>query len=85
MTIIYIKGGNVYLGEFKDRKISYWKKYRKTKYMYKGYRYYGGKKDSVVVYDDVVWNMEELQRRKRNGFLGIREYKGGYNVSMAGG
>jgi len=42
--------------------------------MYKGYRYFDGNKDIVIVYDNKLWDKKEIARRKANGFLGIRRY-----------
>ena len=76
-TIIYRKGGEVYLGEHSEQNLSYWRWYGKQKnqkYMYKGYRYSDGKKDIVIVFDNILWDISEYQKRKANGFLGIRRY-----------
>jgi len=77
-TIIYTNGGENYLGEHSEQDLSYWRWYgtvKNQKYMYKGYRYFDGNKDIVIVYSTVQWNKQEKQRRKNNGFLGIREYQ----------
>ena len=58
-TIIYADGGNSYFGTHENENLSYWKEYgsiRLYKYMYKGYRYFDGNKDIVIVYDNVKWN-----------------------------
>ena len=76
-TIIYREARNVYLGEHKTQKLSYWEWYgrqKNQKYMYKGYRYFDNKRDIVIVYDDILWDISEYQKRKGNGFLGIRRY-----------
>jgi len=76
-TIIYTFGGETYLGEHTEQDLSYWRWYGKVKnqkYLYKGYRYFDGKKDIVIVYDNKKWDAGELAKRKANGFLGIREY-----------
>ena len=76
-TIVYTNGGEKYLGSHSDQDLSYWKwtgRQKKKKYLYKGYRYLGGKKDTVVVFDNIRWSDAELARRKANGFLGIRRY-----------
>lgn len=78
MTIIYRDGGKLYLGEHSEQNLSYWIWYGKqknAKFMYKGYKYYNGEKDIVIVYDTIQWDKNEKQRRKNNGFLGIREYE----------
>ena len=76
-TIVYTKGGDVYLGNMKDKKLDAWILYgrdEQQKWMYKGYRNYGGMTDSVIVFDTKKWSASEIARRKANGFLGIREY-----------
>ena len=76
-TIIYRDSGNIYLGEHSMQDLSYWKWYGEQKnerYMYKGYRYLGDKKDIVIVYSRRRWNNKEVERRKSNGFKGIKEY-----------
>lgn len=75
--IIYKHGGEIFLGNHTTQKISYWKWYGKQKnqkYMYKGYRYFDDKKDIVIVYDDILWGISEHQKRRSNGFLGIKRY-----------
>jgi len=78
-TIIYRKGGEIYLGEHEPQKLSYYqhlaKEVYKEGYFYKGYRYYGGEKDFVVVFDNKKWDIGEMARRKENGFLGIKCYE----------
>jgi hypothetical protein len=77
MTIIYTSGGDDYKGEHSTQNLSYWRWYGKQKnqkYMYKGYRYFDNKKDIVIVYDNDLWNIAEYQKRKANGFLGIKRY-----------
>lgn len=76
-TAVYIDGGNNCLGIKESHKLSYWLEYGRKhnqKYLYKGYRWYNNKSDSVVVFDTKRWDGEEINRRKYNGFLGIREY-----------
>lgn len=76
-TIVYRSGGDIYLGEMINKTLLYWKSLGKRfnqKYLYKGYRYYDNKKDSVIVFDDVLWSKDELFKRKKNGFLGIKKY-----------
>ena len=76
-TIVYARGGESYLGSFSDRDLDCWKKMGKSrgyKYLYKGYRYYGGKKDSVIVFDNEKWSASKVALRRDNGFLGIRRY-----------
>jgi len=76
-TIIYTFGGETYLGEHTEQNLSYWRWYGKVKnqkYIYKGYRYFDGTKDIVIVFTTTQWNKQEKERRKNNGFLGIREY-----------
>jgi len=75
--IIYLNGGNTYIGEKEDitikELIEYGKKYGQ-KYLYLGYRYYNNKKDKVAVFDKRKWSKKEIVRRNKNGFLGIKEY-----------
>lgn len=78
VTIVYGNGGDRYFGEYPDKPLKFWKKFGKEhnfKYLYKGYHYYDGKKKSVVVFDNKKWSREEIERRKNNGFLGIRVYR----------
>jgi len=78
MAIAYKNGGDGYLGHLYDKTLDEWKKLGRSlrqKFMYKGYRYLGGTKDTVVVYDTARWSAAERIRRKVNGFLGIKEYK----------
>jgi len=75
-TLIYTNGGENYLGEHSINNLSYWKRFVSgQKYMYKGYRYFDGNKDIVIVYDNTRWYDGEKAKRKANGFLGIREYR----------
>ena len=77
MTIVYTDGGDTYLGEYEDESLKYWKQtghIRDFKFMYKGYRYFDGKKDIVIVYTNKDWNVEEIAKRKANGFLGIKQH-----------
>jgi hypothetical protein len=76
-TICYGDGGDTWYGEEADHPIDYWLKVGKEKgqkYLYKGFRYYEGKKDQVVVFDTKRWDAPELRRRKKNGFFGIKIY-----------
>lgn len=76
-TIVYAKGGDVYLGRHQVKDLSAWKKYGKEhnyKYLYKGFTYHGNERAQVAVFDDKVWDAQELQRRKGNGLLGIHFY-----------
>lgn len=76
-TIVYLKGGDQYMGSQKGRSLAQWKKYgrdHRQKYLYKGFRYWDGKKNQVVVFDNKAWGLAEINRRKNNGFLGIRSY-----------
>lgn len=77
-TLVYKDSGEIYLGENTIKNLDYWKwigRSNKQKYMYKGYRYFEGKKENVVVYSKTQWHQGELAKRKANGFLGIKEYK----------
>lgn len=78
MAIIYKNGGNQYLGQQKDRTLQKWKlkgQELEQGFMYKGFRYYGGNKDIVIVYDTERWDKNEIKKRKDNGFLGIKAYE----------
>jgi len=75
--IIYLNGGDTYIGEKEDMTIKELMEYGKKcgqKYLYLGYRYYDNKKDKVAVFDKRKWNKKEIARRNKNGFLGIKEY-----------
>ena len=75
-TIVYVNGED-YLGEYGEQSLAYWKRtgyIRDFKFMYKGYRYFDGKKDIVVVYTDKDWDVGGKAKRKANGFLSIRQY-----------
>ncbi len=75
-TITYINGGD-YQYTRTDQKLKEWRGYGKAhnqKWLYKGYRYYDGKKDAVVVFTTERWDGQEIARRRNNGFLGIKEY-----------
>ena len=78
MTTLIYNGDGDYLGcEGKEKKLSYWIRFGeviKQNYLYKGYHYYIGEKNIVVVFTVFQWDKEELARRKRNGFLWIKEY-----------
>ena len=78
-TIVYGKGGDLYLGYFPyEKPVSYWVKEGKKKgykWMYKGFRRFLGIKDQVVVFDDCRWDEKEIKRRRNNGFLGIKVYQ----------
>ena len=76
-TIVYKNGGNVYLGKQKIQSLKFWIKKGKElnqKYLYKGYRYYNNQKDIVIVYDNDNWDKKEIEKRRKNGFLGIKKY-----------
>lgn len=75
-TIVYINGKD-YLGAYTEKSLKYWKQtgyIRDFKYMYKGYRYFDTNKDTVIVFTNKDWDIEEKAKRKANGFLGIRKY-----------
>ena len=76
-TIVYLKDGDSYLGEHGDHRIDYWIKFGQDKnqnWMYKGFNYYSYTKRQVVVYSEMGWSKEEMDRRRHNGFQGIKEY-----------
>lgn len=75
-TIIYINGED-YLGTYTERSLDHWKQtgyIRDFKYMYKGYRYSDGKRNTVIVYTNKEWSKIEKAKRYNNGFLGIKQY-----------
>ena len=75
-TIVY-KNGSDYIGEYEDKKLAKWKQLGinlNQYWMYKGYRYWNNQRDTVIVYDTEPWDAEEINRRRNNGFLGIKEY-----------
>ena len=74
-TLVYTDDGEHFIGEQPDKPLSHWKKFRRTVYMYKGYRYCGINKCSVVVYTDKKWDIIERKMRRDNGFLRIHEHK----------
>jgi len=77
-TIVYGDGGDKYFGEHEVKPLGYWKKFGKKrgyKFLYKGYRVLGGKRDIVVVFDNELWDKKEIEKRRKNGFLGIRCYE----------
>ena len=77
MTIVYREGGEIFLGSHSDQNLKYWKWYggiKNTRYMYKGYRYFEGKKETVIVFDNKLWDISEYQKRKTNGFINIKKY-----------
>lgn len=73
-TIIYYNGGENYKGNFsinsKERKE--WHKNAKeqdqTGYL-SGCRYYGNEKDCVICYFKKKPSFDEIQKRRKNGFL----------------
>ena len=76
-VVVYAKGGDSYLGRQGVRSVDFWRRFgrqRDYKYLYKGFAYYGNERIQVVVFDDKVWDSQEIQKRKANGFLGIRFY-----------
>lgn len=74
-TLVYEKGGDECLGMTArpEHELISEAKERGATVMYKGYRYYDNKRDSVIVFDKQAWDRGEKARRKANGFLGIRE------------
>ena len=75
-TIVYINGED-YLGKYTNKSLKHWKQVgyiRDFKYMYKGFKYFDGNKDIVIVYTNKNWDIGEKAKRKANGFLGIRQY-----------
>ena len=76
-TLVYLNGGDRYMGLQEDKTLARWKKYGKElgmKYLYKGFHYYENKKSSVCTFDNMNWSKAEMARRKANGFLGIKKY-----------
>jgi len=77
-TIVYLNDGDTYLGEHDDHPLKYWLSYGREhnqKWLYKGYNYFDSKKRIVVVYTTKRWNAFEIDRRRQNRFLGIKEYQ----------
>ncbi len=76
-TIVYLDGGEHYFGRFSDIPLKDWILFgidRNQNYLYKGYRHFDNKTDSVVVFTKERLRPDEIDKRRRNGFLGIREY-----------
>ena len=76
-TIVYLKGGDDFKGSMPDKSLDKWKDYGKQNkqgFMYKGFRYWANKKEQVVVFTKEPWSSSEIAKRKKNGFLGIKEY-----------
>ena len=74
-VLVYTDGGNTYKGELQPRTLKSWLQYGKEAsqpYTYKGRRYVENGSQQVVVFDNHVWDGDELKTRKDNGFLGIR-------------
>ena len=77
-TLVYLKDGESYLGEYDIKSVGYWRmigKEYKAKYLYKGFRYFKEVKTQVVVFSNKNWTNKERTRRKANGFLYIKTYK----------
>jgi len=75
-TLKYDGDGN-WLGSSTIKPLNHWIKYgvdNNFQFLYKGYNYSFGDKSQVVVFTNEPWDAKELARRKKNGFLGIREY-----------
>lgn len=75
-TLIYDGEGD-YLGKDSNKSLDKWIKQgikNGFQFMYKGYNYYDNNKRQVVVFTNDPWDTKELARRKKNGFMGIREY-----------
>ena len=77
-AVIYSKGGDNYLGTRNSAPLLFWKEYGSNrnlgKWLYIGYRdrpYTKEGMDQVVVYADAKWDQGEINRRNKNGFLGI--------------
>ena len=80
MTLIYLEqnDGTTFYRKSNDKKLSFWKKYGKElkySFVYKGFTYYGGKKYQVAYFSNRLWSDEEIEKRKRNGFKGIKIYE----------
>lgn len=83
-VLIYINGER-YVGSFSDiESLEYWKEVGKEhgqKWMYKGYAWNslnpvpGNYNNTVIVFDTKKWSLSEINRRKENGFLNIKEHK----------
>jgi hypothetical protein len=76
-SIVYKNGGEDYLGRESIKQLQYWIDRGKKlgqKFFYKGYRWSDNKSDQVIVYTTEKWDGCEIEKRRANGFLGIREY-----------
>jgi len=75
-TIVYLNGGDTYIGRIRSHGVRYWMDYGRSHrqtYLYMGwYAYEGG--TPVVVFDTKRWSSEEVARRKANGFVRIKYY-----------
>lgn len=76
-AVVYAKGGDIYLGRMKVKSVDSWRRFGRQKgykHLYKGFAYQGNERVQVIVFDNKVWDSQEIQKRKANGFLGIRFY-----------
>jgi len=80
MTLVYKEiGKETYFltTDEKERPAKFWVKFAKThgfSFVYKGFHYYEGKKYQVVVFSNKLWSEKEIERRRNNGFKGIKRY-----------
>ena len=78
-ALVYLDGGETYHGIDNSYNIRQWKKFgrdKNQKYMYTGYRFWKGQEeDIVIVFDTKKWDKKEIERRDKNGFLGIQRFK----------
>lgn len=57
--------------------LSFWKDYGKDlkyNWLYKGYRRWGNITDQVIIFTNRPYPKQEIERRRGNGFIGIKEY-----------
>jgi hypothetical protein len=81
-TVFYINGGDKYVGMTKNDTMRNWRSLAKKwnyKYIYKGYRYFDNEREQVVIFDDKCWTNAEIEKRKKNGFKGIKCHSIFYN------
>ena len=73
--LIYTNGGDNchHHHDLTPTKLKEFGRSRNQKWMYKGYRWYDGKRETVVVFDTSAWSQGEMAKRKANGLMGIRE------------
>jgi len=80
MALIYTEKNNgevsVRIGE--DRDVNQWRKLGEElgyRFFYGCHTYYKGKEQVVIIFTNRVWSDEEIERRERQGFKGIKRYR----------